>query len=195
MSGIGYTIYPLASVHGRFQPFHRGHLTYVLLAKQRCQHLIIGITNPDSRHLIPNPADPKRHLPESNPFTYFERARMIFNSVVDSGVSPTDFTIVPYPIDSPKLLSAYCPRGPVMLRDRGLWTQAKIVMLQENGWCPELIEDNTNLDVTATEVRLAIASSETWRDMVPQGVAKVLDEIGARERIRRIKRCPVEEGA
>jgi cytidyltransferase-like protein len=34
-------------VHGRFQPFHYGHLEYTLAALACCDHRIIGITNPD----------------------------------------------------------------------------------------------------------------------------------------------------
>ena len=34
-------------VHGRFQLFHLDHLKYVLGAKARCRHLVVGITNPD----------------------------------------------------------------------------------------------------------------------------------------------------
>ncbi len=31
-------------IHGRFQPFHNGHLEYLLAALERCETLIIGIT-------------------------------------------------------------------------------------------------------------------------------------------------------
>ena len=38
----------LGAVCGRFQIFHLDHLRYVLAAKERCEHLIVGITSPDS---------------------------------------------------------------------------------------------------------------------------------------------------
>ncbi len=34
-------------VHGRFQPFHNGHLEYVLAAQSRCAFLWVGITKYD----------------------------------------------------------------------------------------------------------------------------------------------------
>lgn len=39
-------------IHGRFQPFHNGHLEYALAALSRCSHLIVGITNPDPSTVI-----------------------------------------------------------------------------------------------------------------------------------------------
>ena len=60
-------------VHGRFQPFHNGHLEYLRGALERCEELFVGITNPDLSHVRPEPEDPLRHLPESNPWSYVER--------------------------------------------------------------------------------------------------------------------------
>jgi cytidyltransferase-like protein len=37
----------LAAVHGRFQPFHVGHLEYVMRAAELCDLLYIGVTNRD----------------------------------------------------------------------------------------------------------------------------------------------------
>jgi cytidyltransferase-like protein len=34
-------------IHGRFQPFHLGHLEYLRGAAGRCDEIIVGITNPD----------------------------------------------------------------------------------------------------------------------------------------------------
>jgi nicotinamide-nucleotide adenylyltransferase len=185
-------VYDIAAIHGRFQPFHLGHLTYAILAKQMCRHMVVGITIPDQRHMLLNSADPARHLPENNPFTYFERTRMIVNSLLEAGLSPVDFTVVPYPIDSPDLLTSYCPRGPVLLRDRGQWTHAKISLLRESGWLPELIEDDTNLNISATEVRLALANNADWRALVPLGTARVLDQIEAPDRIRDLFRSSAQ---
>ena len=36
-------------IHGRFQPFHNGHLAYLCGAAARCDELFVGITNPDVR--------------------------------------------------------------------------------------------------------------------------------------------------
>jgi cytidyltransferase-like protein len=72
--------YEWGCVHGRFQPFHSGHLEYALLAKKRCRRLLIGVTNPDLTWFMPEAANANRHTAESNPFTYFERALMLRDS-------------------------------------------------------------------------------------------------------------------
>ncbi len=176
-------IYKRASAHGRFQPFHNGHLTYLLLAKSRCDNLVVGITNPDHRHLRPHPADPTRHLPQNNPFSYFERLQMISDSLVASGVGPDRFTIVPFPIDAPELLHLYCPKVPVLMRHRGEWTLTKIALLRQHGWEPEIIADSTDLGFSATDVRQRILANEPWHHLVPAPSRSVLDAIDVRSRI------------
>ncbi len=34
-------------IHGRFQILHNDHMRYLLAGKERCEHLVVGITNPD----------------------------------------------------------------------------------------------------------------------------------------------------
>jgi len=57
-------------IHGRFQPFHLGHLEYLKGAAERSEAVFVGITNPDPTRIREESSDPLRHLPESNPFTY-----------------------------------------------------------------------------------------------------------------------------
>jgi cytidyltransferase-like protein len=172
-----------ASAHGRFQPFHRGHLRYVLQVKSRCQHVIIGITNPDPRHLTAHTADPLRHLPSNNPFSYYERMRMIRASLKESGLSDDQFTIVPFPIDTPESIENYCPRVPVFLRDRGAWTAAKTATLLDHGWRAEIISDETDLEINGTDIRARIKEQRPWQHLVPPACAAVLRDINAYERI------------
>ena len=64
-------------IHGRFQPFHNGHLEYMRGAAEQSDELWVGITNPDPARILPEASDPARHLPESNPYTYDERLLMV----------------------------------------------------------------------------------------------------------------------
>ncbi len=61
-------------IHGRFQPFHLGHLEYLRLAAERSEMLIVGITNPDPGQIAEEETAQHRHRDEANPYTYFERA-------------------------------------------------------------------------------------------------------------------------
>ena len=45
-------------IHGRFQPFHLGHLEYLRGAAERCDEVFVGITNPDPTGSGPNRAIP-----------------------------------------------------------------------------------------------------------------------------------------
>ena len=85
-------------IHGRFQPFHNGHLEYLLAAAARCDRLLVGITNPDRLRTRPEPEDPVRHLPESNPFTYTERLLM---TEAAAGAAGLEITVIPFPMDRP----------------------------------------------------------------------------------------------
>ena len=73
-------------IHGRFQPFHNGHLEYLRGAAERSDEVFVGITNPDPQRIKEEATDPLRHLPESNPFTYVERLLMIEAVAKDEGI-------------------------------------------------------------------------------------------------------------
>jgi hypothetical protein len=75
-----------ASAHGRFQPFHNEHLEYVLAAQSLCDFLWIGITKYDVTSTDLNPLGAVRERPENNPLTFFERAHVIRESLIDAGV-------------------------------------------------------------------------------------------------------------
>src|SRR6266508_4802534 len=75
-------------IHGRFQPFHNGHLEYLRATRDLCDSLVVGITNPDPETIREDPTSEHRHLPESNPFTYFERLLMVRDVLRDEGVPP-----------------------------------------------------------------------------------------------------------
>src|SRR5438067_1238577 len=98
-------------IHGRFQPFHNGHLEYLSGAAERSDELWIGITNPDPARVKPEESDPLRHLPESNPYSYAERLLMAEAAASDAGLDPQRVHVVPFPVNEPELWDAYVPRG------------------------------------------------------------------------------------
>ena len=98
-------------IHGRFQPFHNGHLEYLRGAADRSDEVWIGITNPDPERIKPEASDPLRHLPESNPFSYAERLLMVKAAAADLGLEPAAVHVVPFPVNEPELWPAYVPEG------------------------------------------------------------------------------------
>jgi nicotinamide-nucleotide adenylyltransferase len=98
-------------IHGRFQPFHLGHLEYLRGAAERCDELFVGITNPDPARIRPEPSDPARHLPESNPWSYAERLLMVKAAAQDLGLDLARVHVIPFPVNEPELWPAYVPDG------------------------------------------------------------------------------------
>jgi nicotinamide-nucleotide adenylyltransferase len=172
-------------VHGRFQPFHCGHLEYTLAALRRCEHLFIGITNADPSLILPEEADPERHKPEANVFTFFERQWMIRATLVDVGVDLSRISVVPFPIHHPERWRFYCPlEATQFIRLFSAWGKEKLRRFQETGWSVAVLGNGASKEVSGSEVRRRLIEGQGWEELVPHGVASVLREIGAVERLR-----------
>ncbi len=183
------TTYPHATVHGRFQPFHLGHLHYLRLALARCEELTVGITNPDRAAMSGSSAEAHRHDVASNPFSFWERSRMIRESLLDDGVDPSRFCIVPLDINHMDSTdwAAYMPSDAVWLtRVKGEWGEQKIARFEGLGLTVVRLPFEEWTDLTATRVREAIRSEGAWRALVPRGTARILEEIDAERRLAEI---------
>ena len=171
-------------VHGRFQPFHNGHLDYFQKALARCHHLIVGITNPDPFEIEEEPASAHRHLEESNPFTYFQRVQMVRAALADSRIDSEQLTLVPFSITHPEKWPHYLPptRSVVQyLRVFSDWERSKAERLRANGFAVEVLDEGAPKELSATEVRREMAVGEGWRRLVPPGVAAVIERVRAGE--------------
>ena len=180
-------IHRYGMIHGRFQPFHNGHWEYARAALTRCDSLIIGITNPDPSLVVPEATDSERHLPEANPFTFFERQQMIQATLVDANLPLSRVAIVPFPIHHPERWRYYCPAETIQfLRIFSAWGQQKLRRFEENGWRVEVLDEGSEKEVSGTEVRRHMQVGHGWEELVPPGVARVLREIGAVERLKKV---------
>src|SRR4051812_41554823 len=111
MSESGTRItYPEASVHGRFQPFHNGHLEYVSEALALSDYLWVGITQVYGERLLEVKGAPShRSARADNPYTFFDRVKMIRRSLLESGISASRFSVIPFPIEQPDYLQEFLP--------------------------------------------------------------------------------------
>ena len=165
-------------IHGRFQPFHNGHLEYLMLAEARCEMLLIGITNPDPAQIAEESTSEHRHRPESNPFTFFERLRMIRETVLDSPIALERVMIIPFPVNMPERWRYYIPRDVVhYVRVFSVWEQTKVDRLREAGYETTVLQPGIEKQIEATDVRRAMETGGDWEPMVPAGVARVLREL------------------
>ena len=159
-------------IHGRFQPFHNGHLEYLRGAAARCDQLFVGITNPDPWRVKEEPSDPLRHLPESNPFTYVERLLMIDAVVADEGI---DAHVIPFPVNEPELWPAYVPPGVTQfLRLFSDWGGTKLERLRGAGYEVVVLDEGAEKEISGIDVRAAMRAGDDWESLVPPGVARVL---------------------
>lgn len=164
-------------IHGRFQPFHNGHLAYLLAAAERCERLLVGITNPDAARTRPEPDDPRRHLREANPFTYTERLLMIEAAVAEADPA-APVHVVPFPITEPELWDDYVPAGTVQyLRLFSPWGRTKAERFRARGFDVVVLDEGAAKGVSGEEVRAAMRRGDDWERLVPAAVAGVIRSV------------------
>lgn len=161
-------------VHGRFQPFHSGHLEYALEAAVRCSELVVGITNPEPEEVPPESMSPHRHLPEANPFSYWERLLMVRAALGAAGIDLTRVSIVPFPLHAPSRWPHYVPPGVThFIRVFSAWEEAKAERLRTAGYLVvELAVEGK--DISGTEVRRRLAAGADWRSLLPGAVTELI---------------------
>jgi nicotinamide-nucleotide adenylyltransferase len=165
-------------VHGRFQPFHNGHLEYLRGAAERSEEVFVGITNPDPTRVKPEPSDPARHLPESNPWTYAERLLMVKAAAVDAGLELSRVHVIPFPVNEPELWAAYVPDGVTQyLRLFSDWGGTKLERLEAAGYDVVILDEGAEKEISGAEVRAALREGGEWELLVPPGVARVIREL------------------
>jgi nicotinamide-nucleotide adenylyltransferase len=171
-------------IHGRFQPFHNGHLEYLRGAAARCDELFVGITNPDPERIRPEASDPLRHLPESNPFTYVERLLMVKAAAVDAGLDLSRVHVIPFPVNEPELWHAYVPEDVVQfIRLFSDWGGTKLERLREAGFEVVVLDEGAAKEISGADVRAAMREGTDWEGLVPDGVADVLKGLKRRVRV------------
>ena len=171
-------------VHGRFQPFHNGHLEYLRGAADRCDEVFVGITNPDPERIKPEASDPLRHLPESNPFTYVERLLMVKAAAPDADLDLARLHVIPFPVNEPELWRAYVPDDVVQfIRLFSDWGGTKLERLRDAGYEVVVLDAGAEKEVSGAEVRAALREGGDWESLVPPGVAEVLKRLERRVRV------------
>jgi nicotinamide-nucleotide adenylyltransferase len=162
-------------IHGRFQPFHLGHVEYLRGAAARSDEVWVGITNPDPARVREEASDPLRHLPESNPWSYAERLLMVTEVARDEGL---EVYVIPFPVNEPDLWPAYVPPGVTQyLRLFSEWGGTKLERMREAGYEVVVLDEGAVKEISGAEVRAALRSDADWRSLVPPGTARVIESL------------------
>lgn len=171
-----------ASVHGRFQPFHNGHLAYVEAALELANRVHIGLTRISS--VLQPGIEPGGHrfTDEANPFSVDQRVHIITLSLLGAGVSPDRFDIQPFPIEEPTKLVDRWPRDwPCFTTKVDAWNDQKIVILENAGYTVRVLKDGAWVGPhlkSGTDLRAMMRSgSDAWKSFVPHGAHAYIEQL------------------
>jgi cytidyltransferase-like protein len=177
---------PIGVAHGRFQLFHNHHLRYVLAAKRMCEHLVIGITSPILELAPHEGIAPHRKQDAANPLSYYERLSMISACMFAAGLSCREFSITPFPIESPHLLHNYAPSHAVCyITIYDLWGEEKARRLSRAGFNVHVLWRSDIKEISGSQIRADIrAGASSWLEMMPPAAVSYVQENGIVDRIR-----------
>lgn len=166
----------LAAVTGRFQPVHAQHLELFALALAEHDHLVVAVTNPDlgARHVASTSAH--RHTDEANPFTYFERTRLLTAALRSAGMAERT-TVVPFDLTRPAVWPEYVPLAAVhYVRAYSAWESDKAGRLADGGYGVVVVDGDPAAKLDAATIRAAFRD-DTWPALVPPATVPVLREL------------------
>jgi len=156
---------------GRFQPFHKAHLSDIKLALKECSKVIIAIGSSQESNT------------KDNPFSYEERKEMINNVLHAHKILDYDMIPVPDVNDDEKWVEhvkEVVGSFDIVFTGNDLTEKLfKEKDIQVNKI--ELIPD-----INATEIRKRILHGNDWRELVPKEVSEYILKISGIERIKDI---------
>lgn len=173
----------LAAVTGRFQPVHAQHLELFALALAEHDHLVVAVTNPDTgaRHAAATSAH--RHTDDANPFTYYERARLLAAALAGAGLADRA-TVVPFDLTRPQLWPEYVPRDAVQyVRAYSAWEADKAGRLADGGYAVVVVDGDPATKLDAATIRAGFRD-DSWVSLVPPATVPVLRDLLGRRASR-----------
>jgi len=175
-------------VHGRFQPLHNGHVHYIQQGLEKCKVLIIGITNADPSQVFAEKSDPVRSLPSYNPFTFFERLRMIQETLAkEKGIAYSRFLLIPLPIHNTERWKYYLPESAVhYINITSEWDKEKLKRMNSTGFRAEKIGSRRFSGITGNNVRQRMVDGGNWESLVPSTVESIVKSLDGVERVKKL---------
>lgn len=166
----------LACVTGRFQPVHAQHVELFEIALREADHLVVAVTNPDAGARHAEPESAHRHLDRANPFTYYQRSRMLAAALDGHGLAGRA-TIVPFDLTRPRHWPEYVPvHARQFVRAFGGWEREKARRLAAAGYPVTVLDGDPAARLSASDIRAGLRDGgRSWTAAVPAPVRPLLD--------------------
>lgn len=173
----------LGCVTGRFQPVHHQHLELIEIVLDRCAHVVVAVTNPDTASRHEETTSEHRHTPAANPFSYYERARLLGAALLARGLAERT-TVVPFDLTRPALWPEYVPlHARQFVRAYDGWERQKADLLAGGGYPVTVLAGDPASKLSATDVRRLLAG-DGWQDAVPAVTVPLLRALLAQAPMR-----------
>lgn len=185
---MGERRFSAASVHGRFQPLHKGHLEYLLAAKDLCDFLWVGVTQFDVSSLQRSPHDVHREDPLNNPLSYFERVEMVTEVMTEAGLGREEFGVTPFPVDRPASFANFLPTSiPVITTICEPWNEYKVKLLRDSGYEVIVLWTRDFKAYEGVDVRNRIKLGDaSWKELVPPATARIVEKYDLAGRLQKL---------
>lgn len=164
---------------GRFQPFHDGHFAFVKHVIQSVDELVVGVGSAQASHTA------------ENPFTAGERISMI-HATLDP-LETTTYVIPIEDIDRYALWTAHvtalCPPFERVYTNNPLVRR----VCREAGLTVGDVRLFDRDRYRGTLIRERMRAGDQWRDLVPESVEAVIEEIDGISRLQAVAEDDISE--
>lgn len=160
---------------GRFQPFHVGHLLLLQQLSNQYDEIIIGI------------GSSQYHDTADNPFSFEERYQMISQSLTAVGINRYRIVSIPDIHDPPRWVDHVCSivsKFDVVIANNPFTRK----LFSKKGYVVQGTSYFDRKRYSGKEIRRRIVEDESWDDLVPAAVYKLIHDIDGINRLKKLSK-------
>ena len=158
---------------GRFQPFHNGHLFALKEILSKEDQVFIAIGSAQAGYT------------PTNPFTTAERFVMVQLVLGDLDIPCTRYSIIPVPdVHNFTLWVDHVKRFVPSFGTLYTGSKTSAALFSSKNIPVVKISLHKKKSYSGTEIRRRIVHDETWKPLVPEGVARLIEEIDGVKRLK-----------
>lgn len=160
---------------GRMQPIHNGHCQVILKTLEEVDELIIGVGSAQISHTL------------KNPFTAGERILMIKKFLVEKGVDPLRYYIIP--MEDKDINAIWVAHVKMMTPPFSkVYSGNPLVqrLFLENNYDVEAPPLYSRTTLSGREIRKRMLKDEDWQSLVPKSTVEIIDEIDGIGRLKHL---------